>query len=170
LRQLHLEALTLVEVLHVQQKQLQERGFITLQFDLDLAWTHARFKHNESDDITVGRYVPNSVDRVFTGTAMLKDLGPWSVSLTERYIGPGALTSDNSVRAKPSLVSNLRLSRKLSPHSELTLDLLNLFDRRYNDIEYYYATQLSGEAAPVPDKVVHPGEPRTVRLTLRMNF
>jgi hypothetical protein len=141
-----------------------------LQFDLDLAWTHARFKHNESDDITVGRYVPNSVDRVFTGTATLKDLGPWSVSLTERYIGPGALTSDNSVRSSSSLVSNLRVSRKLSPSSELTLDLLNLFDRRYNDIEYYYATQLSGEAAPVPDKVVHPGEPRTVRLTLRMNF
>ena len=141
-----------------------------LQFDLDLAWTHARFKNNESDDITIGRYVPNSVDRVFTGTVMLKDLGPWSVSLTERYIGSGALTSDNSVRSSSSLVSNLRVSRKLSPSSELTLDLLNLFDRRYKDIEYYYATQLSGEAAPINDKVVHPGEPRTVRLTLRVNF
>jgi outer membrane receptor protein involved in Fe transport len=141
-----------------------------LLFDLDLAWTHARFNGNESDDVTTGPYVPNSVDRVFTGTVTLKDLGPWTVSLTERYIGAGALTSDNSVRSTPSLVGNLRVSRKLSPKSALTLDVLNLFDRRYNDIEYYYATQLAGEAAPVNDRAVHPGEPRTLRLTLRMSF
>ena len=115
-----------------------------------------------------GRHYDNSVDRVFTGTAVLKDLGPWSVSLTERYIGSGALTSDNSMRSSSSLVSNLRVSRKLSSSSALTLDLLNLFDRRYKDIECYYATQLSGEAATINDKVVHPGEPRNVRL--RVSF
>ncbi|WP_243655587.1 TonB-dependent receptor [Roseateles saccharophilus] len=141
-----------------------------LLLDLDLAWTHARFKDNESDGITTGPFVPNSVDRVFTGTVTLKDLGPWTVSLTERYIGAGALTADNSVRSSASLVSNLRVSRKFSTGTTLSLDVLNLFDRRYNDIEYDYATQLKGEAAPVNDKVVHPGEPRTVRLTLRQAF
>lgn len=100
----------------------------------------------------------------------LKDVGPWTVSLTERYIGSGALTSDNSVRSRSSLVSNLRASYKLSARSTLSLDVLNLFDRRYNDIEYYYATQLKGEAAPVNDKVIHPGEPRSVRLTLNLGF
>jgi hypothetical protein len=141
-----------------------------LLFDLDLAWTRARFRNEETDDITVGRFVPNSVDRVFTGTVTLKDLGPWTLSLTERYIGSGALTSDNSVRSSPSLVSNLRVSRRLSASSTLTLDVLNLFNRRYNDIEYYYATQLVNERDPVNDKVIHPGEPRTLRLTLRMGF
>ena len=141
-----------------------------LLFDLDLAWTHARFKENQSDDITTGPFVPNSVDRVFTGTVTLKDLGPWTVSLTERYIGSGALTSDDSVRSRSSLVGNLRVSRKLSPNSTLTLDVLNVFDRRYNDIEYYYATQLRGEPAPVNDKVIHPGEPRTARATLQVRF
>ena len=141
-----------------------------LLFDLDLAWTHARFRDNEDDGITVGPYVPNSVDRVYTGTVTLRDLGPWSMSLTERYIGSGALTADNSVRSSSSLISNLRVSRKLSASSTVSLDVLNLFDRKYNDIEYYYATQLKGEAAPVNDKVVHPGEPRTVRLTLRVGF
>jgi hypothetical protein len=141
-----------------------------LLFDLDLAWAHARFRNDESDDITRGPFVPNAVDRVFTGTVTLKDLGPWSVSLTERYIGSGALTSDNSVRSSASLISNLRVSRKLSASSSLSLDVLNLLDRRYNDIEYYYGTQLAGEAAPVNDKVVHPGEPRTVRVTLRVGF
>jgi len=141
-----------------------------LLLDLDLAWTHARFREDQSDDITVGPYVPNSVDRVFTGTVTLRDLGPWSVSVTERYIGAGALTADNSVRSNSSLVANLRVGRQLTPNSALTLDVLNLFDRHYNDIEYYYATQLAGESAPVNDKVVHAGEPRTVRLTLRVGF
>jgi outer membrane receptor protein involved in Fe transport len=141
-----------------------------LLFDLDLAWTHARFRNEETDDITVGRYVPNAVDRVFTGTVTLKDLGPWTLSLTERYIGAGALTSNNSVRSSSSLVSNLRVGYKLSKNANLTLDVLNLFDRRYNDIEYFYATQLAGEAQPVNDKVVHPGEQRTARLTLRVDF
>jgi hypothetical protein len=50
------------------------------------------------------------------------------------------------------------------------VDVLNLLDRKYNDIEYCYATQLAGEAAPVNDKVIHPGEPRSVRLTLRNGF
>ena len=141
-----------------------------LLLDFDVALTKARFRNDESDDITMGRFVPNAVDRVVTGTITLKDLGPWNVSLTERYIGAGALTSDNSVRSTASLVANLRLERKLGKASALTLDVLNLFDRRYNDIEYYYATRLAGEAAPVNDKVVHPGERRTIRLTLRAGF
>jgi hypothetical protein len=141
-----------------------------LLLDLDMAFTHARFRDIENDGITQGRHVPNAVDRVITGTLTLKDLGPWTASLTERYIGAGALTSDNSVRSTPALVANLRVSRRLGPGTSLSLDLLNLFDRRYDDIQYYYATQLKGEAAPVNDKVVHPGEPRTLRLTLRAEF
>jgi outer membrane receptor protein involved in Fe transport len=141
-----------------------------LLFDLDLAWNHARFQHSESDDITLGPFVPNAVDRVFTGTVTLKDLGPWNLSLTERYIGSGALSSDNSVRSRSSLVCNLRVSRQLSANSTLSLDVLNLFDRHYSDIEYHYATQLAGEAAPVNDKLVHPGAPRALRLTLRVGF
>lgn len=138
--------------------------------DVDWAWTHARFKDSESDGITTGSYVPNSVDQVATGTITLKDFGPWSTSLTERYIGSGPLTSDNSVRSSASLITNLRVGRTLSKKTALTLDVLNLFDRRYNDIEYYYATQLPGEPNPVNGKVVHPGEPRSLRLTLKVSF
>ena len=141
-----------------------------LLLDFDMAWTHARFRDVEDDGITRGSFVPNAVDRVITGTVTLKNLGPWTMSLTERYIGSGALTSDGSVRSSPSLVANLRISRTLAPQTTLSLDVLNLFDRRYDDIQYYYATQLKGEAAPVNDKVVHPGEPRTLRLTLRTAF
>jgi outer membrane receptor protein involved in Fe transport len=99
-----------------------------------------------------------------------RDLGPWSASLQWRYLGSGALIEDNSVRSNASLTTNLRVSRKLWRDSELTLDVFNLFDREVNDIEYYYESQLAGESAPVADRHVHPAEPRTVRLTLKVGF
>lgn len=68
----------------------------------------------------------------------------------------------------PSLVTNLLIGRPRMKQSSITLDALDLFKHRYDDIECCYATQLRGQAEPINDKVVHPGEPRTVRLTLRV--
>jgi outer membrane receptor protein involved in Fe transport len=137
-----------------------------LLVDADLAWTHARF----SDSDPAGNRIPNAVDKVASIAVTARDLGPWSASIQWRYLGSGALIEDNSVRSSSSLTTNLRVSRKLTPKTELTLDVFNLFDRKVNDIEYFYESQLPGEAAPVADKHVHPAEPRTVRLTLRVGF
>lgn len=137
-----------------------------LLVDADLAWTHARF----SDADPAGNRIPNAVDKVASIAVTARDLGPWSASIQWRYLGSGALIEDNSVRSKSSLTANLRVSRKLSPKTELTLDVFNLFDRQVNDIEYFYESQLPGEIAPVADKHVHPAEPRTLRLTLRVGF
>jgi len=137
-----------------------------LLVDADLAWTHARF----SDSDPAGNRIPNAVDKVASIAVTARDLGPWSASIQWRYLGSGALIEDNSVRSKSSLTTNLRVSRKLTPKTELTLDVFNLFDRKVNDIEYFYESQLPGETAPVADKHVHPAEPRTLRLTLRVGF
>lgn len=137
-----------------------------LLIDADLAWNHARF----ADVDPAGNRIPNAVDKVASLVLTARDLGPWSASLQWRYLGSAALIEDNSVRSAPSLTTNLRLSRKLGSKLELTLDVFNLFDRKLNDIEYFYESQLPGEAAPVADKHVHPAEPRTVRVTLRMGF
>ena len=59
---------------------------------------------------------------------------------------------------------------KVDPKTKLTVDVLNLFNRQVSDIDYYYATQLRNEPAPVNDIITHPAEPRSVRLTLRINF
>ena len=130
--------------------------------DADFAWTHARFDN--------GDRIPNAIDRVALLAATLRDLGPWSASIQLRYLGPGALTEDNSVRSTSSTLTNLRVSRKLGPSAELTLDVFNLFNRQANDIQYFYESQLPGEAAPVADRHVHPAEPRTARLSLLMRF
>jgi outer membrane receptor protein involved in Fe transport len=137
-----------------------------LLVDADLAWTHARF----SDADPAGDCIPNSVDKVASIAITARDLGPWSASVQWRYLGSGALIEDNSVRSRSSLTTNMRVSRKLGRDSELTLDVFNLFDRKVNDIEYFYESQLTTEAAPVADRHVHPAEPRTLRLTLRVGF
>ncbi len=137
-----------------------------LLLDADLAWTHARF----ADADPVGRRIPNAVDKVASFAVTARDLGPWSASVQWRYLGSGALIEDNSVRSHPSFTTNLRVSRKLGRSSELTLDVFNLFDRKVNDIEYFYESQLKTESAPVSDLHVHPAEPRTLRLTLQVGF
>ena len=136
-----------------------------LLVDADLAWTHGRFVN--------GDRIPNAVDRVASVGASLRDLGPWSASLQWRYLGAGALIEDNSVRSHPSLTANLRISRSLQPllgrDSALTLDAFNLFNRQVNDIQYFYGSQPRGLAA-MDDRHVHPAEPRTLRLSLRVGF
>ena len=133
-----------------------------LLFDADLAWTHARFDSGER--------IPGAPERVASVAASLKDVSGWSASLQWRYLGPRALVEDNSVRAGSSLLTNLRVSRRLTKDADLTLDVFNLLDREVNDIEYWYESQLAGEAAPVADRHIHPAEPRTARLALRMRF
>jgi hypothetical protein len=141
-----------------------------LLIDADLAWTHARF----ADFDPAGDRIPNAVDKVGSIAVTVRDLGPWSASVQWRYLGSGSLIEDNSVRSRSAMTTNLRIGRKLGAmfgrNSELTLDVFNLLDRKVNDIEYFYESQLPGEAAPVADKHVHPAEPRTVRVTLKIGF
>ncbi|WP_157266933.1 TonB-dependent receptor [Azohydromonas aeria] len=137
-----------------------------LLLDADLAWSHARFKGAAPE----GDRIPNAVDKVASVAVTVRELGPWSASLQWRYLGSGALVEDNSQRSRSSLTTNFRLSRQLGRDTELTLDVFNLFNRRINDIEYYYESRLPGEAAAVADRHVHPAEPRTLRLTLRTSF
>lgn len=132
--------------------------------DADLAWTHARFAN--------GDHIPNAVDQVAAVAASVNPQGRWSASVQWRFLGAGALIEDNSVRSQPSSTFNLRLGhrgeRLAGWRSTLTLDVFNLTNRRVNDIQYFYESQLPGEPAPVADRVVHPAEPRTLRLTWRL--
>ena len=72
------------------------------------------------------------------------------------------------------MTTNLRLTRQLGTWagkaSELTLDAFNLANRKVDDIQYFYEAQVPGEAAPVADRHVHPAEPRSLRLTLKVGF
>lgn len=136
-----------------------------LLIDADLAWSHGR--------LADGGRIPNAVDRVASMAITLRDRAHWSASLQWRYLGSGALTEDNSVRSRPSATLNGRLSRPLpgiGRQAELTLDVFNLSNRRASDIQYFYVSRLPAEAAPVGDRHLHPAEPRSVRVSLRLEL
>jgi len=134
--------------------------------DADLAWTQARY----ADASAAGDAIPNAVARVAQLAASLRERGPWSASLHWRFIGAAPLNEDDSVRSSPSQTWNLRLGYRLHARAELYCDVFNLLDAKVNDIQYYYASRLRSEAASVNDLHVHPGEPRTLRLGLRLRF
>lgn len=133
--------------------------------DANLAWSHARFR----DSDPAGSYIPGSISRTaslgVSGTA-----GAWSGGLRLRYFGPRALLEDDSVRSPASTLLNMKLGYRLAPNLKLTVEVLNLLDRRASDIDYYYASQLPGEPAPVADIHTHPAEMRTLRAGLAWRF
>ena len=54
---------------------------------------------------------------------------------------------------------------------KLRLDGFDLFNRQTNDITYYYTSRLQGEPPQgVGDTHVHPGEPRSYRVSLAYRF
>ena len=64
----------------------------------------------------------------------------------------------------------MRIDRKISQDVDLVLDVLNLTDRQYNDISYFYKSRVAAELTGVNDVHVHPAEPRALRGTVRMRF
>jgi outer membrane receptor protein involved in Fe transport len=137
-----------------------------LDFNLDLALSRARF----TDADPAGPYVPGSVARVASASVSVQNLGAWSGSLQARYIGPRPLVEDNAVMAASSTLLNMRLGYRVKKGFDISLDMFNLANRKVNDIEYYYASRLKGESTEQNDRHVHPAEPRSVRLSARLEF
>jgi outer membrane receptor protein involved in Fe transport len=138
-----------------------------LLFDLDLALSRTRFTQFDP----AGDHVPGSVERVGSFGVSVTDLGPWFGAFQYRYFGPRPLTEDNSVRSQSTSIANLRVGYKVDKNWKVTLDVLNLFNRKQSDIDYFYASRLAGEPPEGVDDVhFHPSEPRVFRLTLTARF
>jgi len=137
-----------------------------LAIDADLAVSHARFR----DSDVAGNYIPGAVSCTVNLGLTLDQLGPWFGTLRFRYFGPRHLIEDNSVRSSGSALTNLRLGYKFDKRTQVAMDVYNLFDRRVNDVEYWYESQLSNETFPQADRHIHPSEPRTLRLTISHRF
>jgi outer membrane receptor protein involved in Fe transport len=141
-----------------------------LLVDADVAWTHARYAM-QNDNGASGDLIPNAVAKVALFRATLHDLGPWSAGWETRYIGPYPLSQDGSLTAQSATVTNLRVQRELTRGVTLSLDAINVFNRRYYDIAYEQDYRASPTSPVVPNGItVHPGEPRQLRLTLRLKF
>lgn len=139
------------------------------EVDADLSLTRARFEDGNPDN-----YVPGAMERI-ASLGITYASGPWTAGMRVRHFGEQALTEDNSIRGEGSTITNVRLASRLDPRTEITLDVLNLFDRKVNDVQYAYASRLKGESAfsdnTTPATLhLHPSIPRTVRLGLKILF
>lgn len=138
-----------------------------MRLDLDVAYTRARF----TDFDPAGNFIPGAPAWVVAGGVTFGDETGWFGALRGRYFGPRPLVEDDGVRSQASLIFNARAGYKFDNGLKLQLDVLNLFNARTNQIEYYYLSRLPGEPiGGVADRHVHPAEPLAVRLTLAGRF
>jgi outer membrane receptor protein involved in Fe transport len=148
--------------------------------DLNAAFTRGRFDHDvPPDDLgcgdaapshpcpqpiaITGRYIPNSPTNVINAGLTAQSPWGWFGAVRARHFGESPLVEDNSARSPAYTTIDLQVGYRASDHWLMALDVFNLFDAKWNDIEYYYVSRLQNEAAPRADFVVHPGVPRTIR-------
>ena len=138
-----------------------------LILDGDVSWSRARFTEFDPS----GDYIPGSVATVISGGVTLDSLHNVYGSARLRYFGPRALIEDNSARSKATSLMNLEAGYNIARHVKLGVDVFNVFDAAYSDIDYYYPSRLMGEPADgVNDIHLHPTLPRTARVNLIVGF
>jgi TonB-dependent Receptor Plug Domain len=157
-----------------------------LSAELNTAFTRARFDHNAAPDTLgcgdaaptnpcaqpigiVGRYIPNSPTNVTDlGLIAQRDSG-WFGSVRARHFGESPLVEDNSAKSPAYTTVDAQLGFRGTKWLA-AIDVFNVADVKWNDIEYYYVSRLKNEPSPVADYVVHPGVPRTVRAHFQYQF
>ena len=143
------------------QNQLSSHWWLQANFDLAKAYYRA--------DEGSGTAIPNSIPKSASMEWQYRS-EQWRGSLRARYLGPRPLTENAGIRSQSLLTWNLAVERKLSPQIRMRADIINLTNRRENDIEYAYASQLKNETAPVFDRHVHPLEPRMLRVSAEFTW
>jgi hypothetical protein len=137
-----------------------------LSGELELSYTRSRFRGRDE----AGQHIPGSIPLVVSGGLNWKPWDGWSVAPRVRYVGPYPLIENDSVRARSSVLLNLRVARDWQRFG-IGLELFNLLDSKDHDIDYFYASRLPGEPlGGVEDIHYHVFQPRSLRLALRTSF
>jgi outer membrane receptor protein involved in Fe transport len=138
----------------------------TITADFDVTLSRARFKGEDP----AGNFIPGATSRTASGGIAYAE-GPWSGGLRLRYFGPRPLVEDNSQRSGSSTLINAKIGYAATKQVKLGIEVLNLFDRKVDDIAYFYTSRLQGEpAAGIADKHFHPAEPRSFRVSLTIQL
>jgi len=132
--------------------------------DGEIALTHGRFLDVGADD-----RIPNSIPVMFSGGIALGHEEGFFGSMRARAFVGRPLEESGDIEGKNTFTLNAQVGYRTKDW-EVALECLNLLDREDNDIEYYYPSQLSTEAAPVDDIHFHPAEPRMVRVKMTYRF
>ena len=152
--------------------------------DLDMADSRAQFTEIDPDDASYsnpgggqypvqgagGKLVPEAVKVVISSGVTLHDYKGFTSSVRLRYFGPRDLTSDGANRSKDTLLMNLGFGYEIDEKWHFSADLLNLLDRRNDDITYSYISRITPTGAAAFTNVFHPAEPFQVRFGLERRF
>ena len=133
--------------------------------DGEFAATHARFR--DSGDLD---HIPDSVPWMGNvGLTVGKTEGLFA-NVRARFFAKRPLVEDESVEGRDSFLVNGAVGYR-TERWEVAVECLNLFDRKDNDIEYYYTSRLPGEPEEGVDDIhLHPTEPRTFRVRATLKF
>jgi outer membrane receptor protein involved in Fe transport len=140
----------------------QYRPFSWIDFDADLAITHARFLGYDSDQAALyaslagfpqaqfgnapGNYIPNAPAMVASaGITLGEKTGPFG-TLRWRYLASSPLTEDNAFRSPPTSIFNARIGYRDANGWRIQLDVLNLFNTKTNQITYAYGSLLKTDS------------------------
>nr|WP_295660989.1 TonB-dependent receptor [Polymorphobacter sp.] len=130
---------------------------------------YSRSYARETDLPPGADHIPNALESVVSAGAVVK-YARTSAAVRVRHFGPYPIIEDNSIRAKPLTVVNARLGFDFG-RIAIAADLLNAFDAKDNEIEYYYTSRLPGEPlAGVDDRHIKPIEPRQLRVSATARF
>jgi outer membrane receptor protein involved in Fe transport len=114
--------------------------------------------------------VPEAVALVVSSGVTARLPKRFSASLRLRYFGPRDLTSDGLYRSNPTALLNAEVGYQINKPWRVSVQFLNLLNRRDHDIDYAYTSQKTPTAAPAFTDVFHPVEPFQVRFGLRRIF
>jgi len=143
-----------------------------LIIDADLALSKARFRQ----PVGGGDHVPNAIPLTASVGISADQGGAWHGGMRLRYLGAYALEESGEHKSTPFWTANLKLGYRVSKQLQLSVDVLNLFNRHANDIEYWGGACTRNESlggncnGGIDGRLIHPLEPRSLRLGLRLGF
>lgn len=143
-----------------------------LILDADVALSHAAFTESTNG----GKHVPNAIPLTASFAATLDNGGDWFGGLRLRYLGAYPLEETGQEKSTPFWTTNLKVGYRYDKRIQLTADVLNLFNSKANDIEYFGSACTATEGAGcgggngIDGRLIHPLEPRTLRVGMRINF
>ncbi|MGJ5045091.1 MULTISPECIES: TonB-dependent receptor [unclassified Bradyrhizobium] len=142
-----------------------------------------------------GNYIPNAPAMIASAGITLGEKTGWFGGLRWRYLGSTPLTEDNYFRSTPTSVFNGRIGFRDANGWRIQLDVLNLLNTKASQISYGYGSLLptdqlyqacyGSSTSPLPpppvppaqvcqtgvmDRVLHPIEPLTFRVTVAGTF
>ena len=144
------------------------RPIPSLSFDADISFARARLSGVPSAESRI----PGALEHVLAGGVT------WSPTrrglygaVRVRHFGTYPLIESDDARASATTLVNADVGIRVVRGLMLQATLLNAFDSKASDIQYYYESRLRGEAdAGVADVHYHPVEPRQLRASLGWAF